>query len=163
MLAYPMLQYLVISQNLLSILPINHLPRSAEIKETLFQFLALLWHLTVLSNIYTLTNSYLTEINLVKCIYRKGVQFFTLALLLIGSTSIAANDALEESNNYRIVKETGDLFSNFKLSQIKVAALKEAQNICKQMAAELVIEREIPTSKSTNHPRAKYELIYKCV
>ena len=98
-----------------------------------------------------------------KLSYRKGFHFFLLALLAAGSTSAPANYDVERSNDYRIVKETGNLVSNVTLAQIKASGFNEARHICEQMTRELVIVTEIATSKSDNNGRAKYELIYKCI
>ena len=94
---------------------------------------------------------------------RKGFHYFLMALLFAGATSASANDDVDSANDYRILKETGNLISNFKLAQIKAVTLSEASDICEQMSRELVIVREIATSKSDNNGRAKYELIYQCM
>ena len=94
---------------------------------------------------------------------RKGFHFFLMALLLAGTTSAFANGGVDNANEYRILKETGNLVSNFKLAQIKATTFHQAQDNCEEMNRDLVIVQEIATSKSDNNGRAKYELIYQCM
>lgn len=86
-----------------------------------------------------------------------------MAMALAVSLGSVAENKKQTTNHYRVVKETGNLVSNFKLVQIKAAAYDDARSICDQMAGGLVIVQEIPTPKSANNGRAKYELIYKCI
>lgn len=86
-----------------------------------------------------------------------------MALLFAGATSASASDDVDSANEYRILKETGNLVSNFKLAQIKATTFHEAQDNCEEMNRDLVIIQEIATSKSDNNGRAKYELIYQCM
>lgn len=98
-----------------------------------------------------------------KLSYRKGFHFLLMALLFADATIASANDDVDGANDYRILKETGNLISNFKLAQLKAAAFYEAQDDCEDMNRDLVIIQEIATSKSDNNGRAKYELIYQCM
>ena len=95
--------------------------------------------------------------------YRKGFGFLLSVLLLTVATIGSASGDVDSANEYRILKETGNLISNFKLGQLKATAFYEAKDVCEQMSRELVIVREIATSKSDNNGRAKYELIYQCM
>ena len=95
--------------------------------------------------------------------YRKGFGFLLSVLLLTVATIGSAIGDVDSANEYRILKETGNLISNFKLAQIKATAFYEAQDDCEEMNRKLVIVQEIATSKSDNNGRAKYELIYRCI
>lgn len=94
---------------------------------------------------------------------RSNGLHFPMAMALAVSLSSVAENKKQTTNHYRVVKETGNLVSNFKLAQIKASAYNDAYGICDRMAGDLVIVQEIPTPEYANNGRAQYELIYKCV